>query len=630
MIVNINNFNEIVSKLQDQVMLVIDVETSGFNILDDDFICGIGISIADRSTYYFPFRHTDEGNLSIELLPELLDSFKSKTLIGHNIKFDIKALFKDGFDYYDCKLIDIMVMARLCSLKRYPLFSLDKVAEEFISVERGAYKNKNEKFLKSSKYVKFSDAPIEVIGEYCCKDVELEHDLYLILHNGIVITNQEQVWELDIETTKTLIDMEITGITVDLEYCKNSVDLLIKNSSIVENDIYELVGKEFNINSHKQLSEIMASLHIVSPLKTKHGESWSQPALVQLDNIPICKKLIEYRGIGTLKNTFFEPILEKNKQVIHTSFKNWKTITGRLSCEQPNLQNIPVFAKDFSVEANLESTGDEVLDVARRNAKLGGGGRSASFTEIDENADNLLQVSARKLFISRNGASLFSFDISQMEVVVLLFYSKEYELLQKISSGDFDFHIFVAIEALGADKESPNFKLIRDIAKSITFGVLYGMGLNSLAIRIGKSRQEAVILKDKYFKRMPKAKKFIDDILEKAKNGEPISNIYGRRYYILKNEAYKIVNYMIQGTAGEIIKERMNEIAKFLHPFKSRMLLQIHDELIIEIYEDEEYLIPNLVDILSNTSLGFKLKIDVAKCKNDWASKEKYEFSFAK
>ena len=275
----------------------------------------------------------------------------------------------------------------------------------------------------------------------------------------------------------------------------------------------------------------------------------------------------------------------------------------------------------------IQEVSDSDLEKIKRIAKSGSGGRtmaSGVFTGDEAYIDKDSLISARRLFISRLERSLFSVDVSQMEISVFLYYIGEAELLERISRGGFDFHKFVAIDAFGANEADSNFKFIREIAKSITFGIIYGMGLETLAIQIGKSKEEAREFREKYFNLMPKAKIFMEKTIKKVKNRETIYNDYGRRYILPEEDAYKLINYLTQGTAGEIIKENMIEIDKFLIDKKTRMLLQIHDELIFEVPEDEEHLLKKIAKIMQKNSLGIHMNLDIKKCGSNWAGKEDY------
>jgi len=222
-------------------------------------------------------------------------------------------------------------------------------------------------------------------------------------------------------------------------------------------------------------------------------------------------------------------------------------------------------------------------------------------------------------------------DFSQMEVVVLLFFIEDEELLARVKSEDFDFHVFVAIEAFGADPNSigtPEFEAIRDISKSITFAVIYGMGIPALANQLGRTENEAKIFRQKYYDKIPFARPYVTWLKSKIERGEYIYNGYGRRYVITPDKSYIGINYLVQGTSGDIIKENMVNIDAFLEDKKSKMLIQIHDELLFEIDEEEEAqgIVGDIKTIMKSNRLGVPLNIDVKKCSGSWANKQKYEF----
>lgn len=267
-------------------------------------------------------------------------------------------------------------------------------------------------------------------------------------------------------------------------------------------------------------------------------------------------------------------------------------------------------------------------EFTKNVVKSGGGGRSLSRSshsgdsKYDDN-DNRL-VSARRLFINRHGMTLFSFDYSQMEVAVMLYYAGEKDILYRIGNLGFDFHAFIAKEAFACNEEDSNFKLFRNISKGITFGVIYGMGNDTLSRAIGKSIDEAIQLREAYFNKVPKVKAYMDGIKANVEVGNMLYNAYGRRYSIPISQSYLATNYMIQGTAGDLIKEVMINIDRYLSDKKSNMLIQIHDELLFEIQDDEMHIIDDIAAMMKNNKLGIPLNVKVKKCMGSWANEVDY------
>ncbi len=631
MLVNNNNVEKILEKFNNQSIFVVDIETNGLDILEGSRLCGIGVGISDGSIYYFPFRQK-EGNIDLQFLPYLIKCLEKSIIVGHNIKFDIKGLFNEGFDYSECTLIDTIVIARLCSYDRNPKLSLKALSDRYFGEGSSSYANDLKVYMRKNKLKLFSEVPANIISEYCDKDIEYTFKLYKELNKEIKKSGQLDIWIKEINLTKVFLDIEIRGIKVDIDYCKKCANLLDKKYSTLEKEIFRLANEEFNIDSPQQLSKVMNKMNIKSAVKTEKGaDSWSQQAMVQLD-FPICKSITEYRTIGNLKHTFFDSIANKKSNIVHPSFKNWGTVTGRLSCEEPNLQNIPRFTKDMNDdnlnEEELSEASKSKKEFINRMVQSGGGGSSLSswaVTGDEYYGDDSNIISARRLFIPREGYELFAIDYVQMEVVVFLYYLKEFGLMNKIANHSFDFHDYIAISAFKADKEDKNtFKFFRQIAKGITFGIIYGMGDKSLSVQIGKSLSEAREFKENYFRIMPKAKSFINKMNNLVRKGYTIYSDLGRRYCIPPEKAYLIINYLIQGTAGDITKEVMINLNKFLNNKKSAMLIQIHDEILFEIHNSETNIIPEICKIMSINSLDVPLAVDIKRCIGSWGSKEDY------
>jgi len=622
MIVTDQNADGILDYLKTQSVFVVDIESTGLDVMTTDFLCGIGVGTASGEAWYFPFRHKIGDNIDLYFLTRLLRILEGKTLIGHNLKFDIKGLYKEGFNYKLCVLLDTIVMARLCSKIHAPRLDLENLLATWIGVDDAGYKAEFKKYLKKNKIKgDFSQGDAKIVGEYCCGDVVGTFKLYLKLEKTIRLTMQQEVWDQEKLMTKVLLNMETLGVPIDREYCKKCIGTLTNREKLLINKVHELVGYEFDIGSGPQLTTAMNSLGIHSPVRTpKDKESWDNNALKKIDH-PVAEIISNYRTNGTLKNTFFGPLYDRDSDLIFTSFKNWGTVTGRLSCMDPNLQNIPKFMLDL--DNNATSMNFNATNRAEAMESILSGKVKLNQVVGDET------VAVRNLFVpSRPGSNLFSMDFSQMEVVVLLYFIKDEELLSLVKSEEFDFHVFVAIEALGGNPDDPEFEAIRAIAKSITFGVIYGMGIASLAIQLGKTENEAKMFRQRYYDRIPKAKPFINDLKAKIERGEYVYNGYNRRYVITPDKAYIGINYLVQGTSGDIIKENMIHIDKFLEDKKSKMLIQIHDELLFDIDEEEEEsgIVYQIASIMKTNRLGIPLNVDVKKCKGSWANKEKYEF----
>ena len=318
---------------------------------------------------------------------------------------------------------------------------------------------------------------------------------------------------------------------------------------------------------------------------------------------------------------------------MHTSYCNWGAVTGRLSSREPNLQNIP--------RTHFKLTDRELLPEEREaiksriNAQMAAKGILANLDLSDAtwntwgfvgdesyNEDDPHQLSIRRLFTARPGYTLVSFDYSQMEVRIFLSYLNNSDIDQMLKQDDIDFHGEAAKRAFALTGKEDTFKFYRQMAKNITFGVIYGIGKAKLAKQLNVTEKEAVQYKGQYFKGLPGSKAFFAAVIKAVEERGWIKNRYGRMYQIDKAIAYKGVNYLVQGTGADILNERMVCVHDYLKDKKSNLLLQVHDEIICEIHETELEGLPLAIQGLMETnSLNIPLRVDIALCKPSWATK---------
>ena len=639
----VNQMREHLSNTPDS-RIGVDVETNGLDPFKHNQLCGVGIA-CNGNTYYFPFRHQQGSNLPSRCLPELMECLRlAKTIIGYNIKFDLKFLEKEGYNigYGEDPfpevptLADVIVMMRLVEPAEVKELGLTKTITRVFGEEYAAYDNLTKKTLRSNKWQKdFSLAPPELLGPYCEQDVYWTEQLYDYSLQLINESGQADVWRLEQELTRVLYDMENVGVAIDLKYLSQAIDRIDVRKIEVESQIYELAGREFNISSTQQVGEVLNEQGIYSPIKTDKGQdSWSEAALVQLDS-QLAALIRQYRALGKLKSTYLEPYLDT--PVMHTSFCNWGAVTGRLSSREPNLQNIPrthfklldrslteeerdvvrgrinaiIAAKGTVGELNLS---DPVLDTW-------GFVGDESFDEKDET-----QLAIRRLFIPREGYSLVSFDYSQMEVRVVRSYLHNNEVDLLLKRDDIDFHGEAAKIAFNVEEGDDEYKFYRQMAKNITFGVIYGIGKARLANQLNVSEREAFQYKKRYFEGMQGAKAFINKVSRTVETRGWVKNRYGRRYTIPVELSYKGVNYLVQGTSADMLNERMVEVHEYLKTKRSNLVLQVHDEIICEIHNEElDEVTARIRELMEVNSLDIPLKVDVEICKASWALNKDFE-----
>lgn len=647
MLVNNNNFTDALQHLKavtsENKSVVIDVETNGLDYYGLNQLCGIGIGEPKHNglLQYYPFLHSGEDsnqNLDRAYCKELVNFLTSSitTFIGYNLKFDLHFLSQEGIKFSDKTLIDVIVMVRLTEHSDTRELSLTATAGRRYGQAAVQYDIDTKKELRRNKWFKdFSEAPIDLLGEYCKKDVNLTAKLYQDCLLRINKTQQQKVFDLQCMLTKVLFQMERLGISVDTGYVETSLKSLLSRIEDIEQQIYILAGQEFNIASPAQIGEIFEGMGIESPIKTPKGApSWNEAALVNI-NHRLAGLVRQYRALQKLKSTYIEPYLEKN--IMRTSFCNWGTATGRLSSREPNLQNIPrnhfrLATPDLTedeknriknkIEAVVSSKGQQITgelsdDVLETWAFIG----DESYDDENKN-----QISIRRLFIPRPDYSLVSFDYSQMEVRVFMSYFRNEVIDELLNKDDVDFHGEAAKIAFGVTEDDEQFKFYRQLAKGITFGTIYGIGRNRLAEQLKTTPKEAGLYKKKYFEGMVGSKDFFDKVVDIVKHRGWIKNKYGRRYLIDSKFAYKGVNYLVQGTSADLLSERMLEVSGYLEDKKSNMLLQVHDEIICEIHNSELGMVPlKIKKLLEQNSLDIPLKVDIELCINSWANKKDFK-----
>ena len=382
-------------------------------------------------------------------------------------------------------------------------------------------------------------------------------------------------FEIENPLPPVLASMESQGIRIDLDYCQKLSEDFASQIRVLEEKIFALAGEKINLNSPLQVSKILFErLLLPAGKKRKQGYSTDSATLEGLRHLhPIIPLILEYREIAKLKSSHLDSLLSFVNPAtgrIHPHFSQTVTTSGRLSCSKPNLQTIPARTDRGSL--------------------------------------------VRKMFIANSDASFYSFDYNQIELRLLAHFSKDPLLLETFSQGA-DIHLETA-RLLFPEKFSGLFSdsqdSLRRIAKTINFGILYGMGAYGLSTQLGISREEAQSFIDAYFARLPGVRAYLAESIRLAQERGYATTLFGRRRYLpdlssdrrsIREAAERIaINMPLQGTAAEIIKKAMIEIFTLFKEegVSGAMLLQIHDELLFELPEKEEYLLPRISDIMEN------------------------------
>lgn len=580
----------------DEKIIAYDSETNGLDTITSN-ILGFSLCYKKGEGIYVPLSFGDslfatEGLSTEEAFSELSRLFENPEvkLIFHNAKFDIKVLVSNGYNFitkYKCSIIDTMIAAWLLnpeSLNRSS-FSLEKLSEQKLALAGIEFDDIVE------KNQTFADVPLEKAVPYAAEDADFTFQLWQKLS---VELEQKKLTELfyniEMKLIPILASMETEGIHLKSDELLSYDKELTENLQEIEQKIYATVGHEFNIASTKQLQEVLfTELKLPPEKKTKTGYSTDTSVLENLSYInPVPKMILEYREMAKLQSTYVQtlPKMTDKNERIHTDFIQTGTATGRLSCREPNLQNIPV--------------------------------RNESGRRI------------RAAFTAEKGKVLISADYSQIELVVLANLSKDKNMSEAFLNG-IDVHKATASLIFGVKTEDVTPEM-RRTAKTINFGVIYGMSAFRLAKDLEISRTQASQFINSYFETYKSIKDFMNGIIKNAEDTGYVQTIMGRTRKIMyintKNKTERAaaeriaINTPIQGSAADIVKKAMIDVYDELEKTnsKAKLLLQVHDELILECPDDEAE-IERTILLLKNkmenaVSLEVPLKVSIEYGKN--------------
>ncbi len=535
---------ELLENMRDKPV-AFDIETDSLDTREASLV-GFSFCFEEAKAYYVPVGHKYLGvpsqfdsHLAIGFIEEIFQN----RVFGHNLKFDLSVLYAIGLKEQKI-YADTMIMAWLVDPQSS--LSLDSLAKRYFAHSMISFKE------TVKKGENFSSVPIEEAAKYAAEDAYLTYMLYFALKDelkGRSKTLLEEAEEVEYPFVNTLIWMERSGIRVDIEFLKELGRKTDEKLAELTSRIYELAGGEFNINSTKQLAEVLFERLKLPPVKrTKTGFSTNETVLSLLaQKHPIAKEILEYRELFKLKSTYIEPLTgyaqKDPRSRVYTTFVQTGTATGRLSSKNPNLQNIPV------------------------RTELG--------REI------------RAAFVAPEGKVLIGIDYSQIELRLLAHFSKDEALREAFVKGE-DIHLRTAVKLFGEEAEKK-----RNVAKSINFGLIYGMGSRKLSQTLGISQKEAKRIIDSYFASFPTVKEFLSSIESKVREKGYVETLLGRRRYFdfehagaaqIAANIREATNTVFQGSAADLIKLAMNKIKKSVQndSLPVNMVLQIHDELIFE------------------------------------------------
>ena len=580
----IDNENEI-RNLFDFLMtfeiVSLDTETTSTNAIEAELV-GMSFSVEENKAFYVPLSANREEALRIVNIFKPLYENEKILKVGQNIKYDLEVLANYGVTLKG-KMFDTMIAHYVLQPELY--HNMDYLAEIYLKYktihieELIGPKGKGQKNMR--------DLNPQDVYEYAAEDADITLKLKNILEKELEKAGVEHLfYDIEMPLMPVLASMEMNGVCLDTVSLKETSEVLTNRLKVIENKIYELSGETFNIASPKQVGEILFDkLKIVEKAKkTKTGQYVTNEEVLQglKHKHEIVGNILEHRGLKKLLGTYVDALpslINKRTGRIHTSFNQTIASTGRLSSSDPNLQNIPV-------------RGEEGKEI-------------------------------RKAFIPEPGCLFFSADYSQIELRVMAHLSNDENMIEAFREG-YDIHAATAAKIYKEDMNEVS-RDQRTKAKRANFGIIYGITIFGLAERLDISRDEAKQLIDGYFETYPKVKEYMETAKETARKNGYVETLFKRRRYLAdinsRNATVRgfaernAINAPIQGTAADIIKVAMINIYNRFNNegIRSKMILQVHDELNFSVYPDEKEKVEKIV--LEEMQGAFSMKVPlVADC----------------
>ena len=575
----IKDLNKVIESIKKKGFVAIDTETNSLDIEKAELV-GVSISFDENKAFYIPINHKNiqtntilKDQIPIKEVLKLIQPIcadPSIVKIGQNLKYDIRILKKYGiiFDSID----DTMLLS----------YAIDNGVTRH-GLDDLAYRHLNHTTIKykdlvgsGKKQITFDYVPINEATKYAAEDALITLKLYNQLKPRLILEKVSNVYEqIDKPLVKVLSSMEQLGIKVNEDYLKELSHKFIKDALALEKKIFKITGREFNIGSPKQLGEILfIEMKIPGGKKTKTGTYSTDSGILEelsLKGHSLAKLALDWREVSKLRSTYTDALQEQidsSTKRVHTSYSMATTLTGRLSSNDPNLQNIPI------------------------------------------RTDKGKQI--RNAFVAEKNHKLVSLDYSQIELRLAAEISKDSNFISAFINKE-DIHSSTAKEIFNISDNDLTSEHRRK-AKAINFGILYGISPYGLAKQLSITNSEAKIYIDNYFTKFPKIKDYMDFQINFAKTNNYVETIFGRRCNIKgindKNFAVRgfaerqSINAPIQGTAADIIKLSMIELYKYIENKKlnAKMLLQVHDELIFEIKNNEVEESINIIKTIMETN----------------------------
>ncbi len=569
---------ELMEYLMAQEEVCFDTETTDIDALDAHIV-GLSFAYRPREAFYIPLSPRFEEAQAV--LNEFRPLFENKNIrkVAQNIKYDLTILANYGLELKG-ELYDTMLAHYI--LEPDQRHGMDYLAETYLNYETIHIE---ELIGKGKKQISMRDVPLEQIKEYAAEDADVTLQLKHVLDKEIKRTDQEKLlMEVEMPLVQVLSTMEREGVRLDVEALHDLSGQLQKDLVKTQEEIFGLAGMEFNVGSPKQLGEILFEKMKIDekPKKTPTGQyATGEDILLNYESQhEIVRKILDFRELSKLKSTYVDALptlISKRTGRVHTTYNQAVAATGRLSSTNPNLQNIPI--------------------------------RTERGREI------------RKAFIPRGEEfTIMSADYSQIELRIMASFSRDEGMTEAFEKG-MDIHAATAAKVFGVTLEEVNSDMRRK-AKMVNFGIIYGISAFGLAQRLGIARSEAKDIIDSYFEQFPRVKAYMDETVQKARELEYVETILGRRRYLRdinsRNQTNRgfaernAINAPIQGSAADMIKVAMIDIHRFMKTenLKSKMILQVHDELVFDAHHSEIDLLKEKIDYFMVNAIPLNVKIE--------------------
>jgi len=575
-------FEALLDRLSRAEIAAIDTETTSLNYMQAEIV-GISVAIVSNEAYYIPLMHEYDGapnQLDREYVLQKLKPWledKEAKKIGHNLKYDSHIFANHGIELNGTDFDSMLESYVLNSTATR--HNLNAVAKRYLNLDTTSYEDVAG---KGAKQIGFNQVNLEDAIHYAAEDADVSFQLHQTLHPKLMAINSlaKLYTNIEVPLLKVLQTIERNGVLIDESMLQKQSDQFAITLKELESKAHSLAGAEFNLNSPKQLQEILydkLSLPILK--KTPKGQPSTAESVLQrlAEDFPIVQTILNYRTTAKLKTTYTDKLplmINQDTGRVHTSYHQAVTATGRLSSSDPNLQNIPI--------------------------------RTAEGRRI------------RQAFIAPNGFQILAADYSQIELRIMAHNSQDPGLLDAFQAG-LDIHQATAAEIFAVDLQSVSAEQRRS-AKAINFGLIYGMSAFGLTRQLGITRGDAQEYIELYFARYPKVKEYMDAIRNQARESGFVETVFGRRLYLpdIDSRNYQrrqyaersAINAPMQGTAADIIKKAMIDLQQRLvaESINAKIIMQVHDELVLEVEDSSVGAVSELV----TEAMGKAADLDVA------------------